>query len=138
MAEHIRNQVDISGFVIKIGRISAPEFMRTDLWLERSSNGSVFFDKILNGALCDPLFLQAEKKRVFISGQRFNGIPFLQVISKSFGNFGREVENNLISAFSCYNKGVVFKINIVDVQADAFADADPSAQEQGKEGIIAF
>ena len=30
------------------------------------------------------------------------------------------------------------KINIVDVQADAFADADPSAQEQGKEGIIAF
>jgi hypothetical protein len=32
MAEHIRNQLDVSGFTVKIRSVSASEFMRGDVF----------------------------------------------------------------------------------------------------------
>ena len=138
MAQHVRNQVNIPGFVIQICCIRAPELMGADLRFQRRRNRRVFFNQVLNGPLGDPFPLQAQEQRVLMSGQGFGLLSFFHIFRQGVRHFRGKVEHHLIAAFAGDDKGVVFKIDVVQVHSDAFADPDSGSEEQGKQRKIAF
>ena len=130
VAQHIRYKIDIAGFLVQIGGICAAKLVRTDLLFQRRCDSSVFFHQVLYSALGDPLPLQAEEKCVFMARKRFNLHPFIQVFAEGISDFRREVKHYLIAAFPCDQESVVFHIQVIQVDSDAFTDADSGTQEK--------
>ncbi len=130
VTQNIGNQVNISRFVIQICRIGAPQLMGTDSRLQRSCDGGVFLNQVLNSPLGNPAPLQAEEKGLLVPGQRLNLFAFRQVVGQSFCDFRREVENHLIPAFAGNQKGIVFQIHVPQIYADTLADPDAGPQKQ--------
>ena len=112
--------------------------MRTDPCFQRRRDSGVFFDKVLYSALCNSSALKTQKKRIFMSRNRFCFFSLLLIIRQRFSDFRREIQNHLISAFSGYDKCVVFQINIPDIHPDTFADPNTGAKKQRYNRIIAF
>ena len=73
-----------------------------------------------------------------MSGKRFDLLPLGQIILERIGNLIRQIQNDFLAAFAGDDKGVLLKIEIVDVQPDAFADADARAQKQRQHRQIAL
>ena len=138
MAQHVSNQIYIPGFIVQVSRIGTSQFMRADFRFQRCRHGGIFFDQVLDGTLCNPLALEAQEQRVLMSGQRFHVFPLFHIIRQGVGNFGGEIQHDLVAAFPGHDKSVVFEIHIRKVHPDAFADTDSGAEKQGKQGKITF
>lgn len=137
VSQHVRHQVNIAGLVVEVGGIGAPQLVGTDFRLQGRRYGGVFFDEILHGPLGDPPALQAQEQGVLMTGDGFDSVPFIHIVRQRFRHFGREVEDDLVSALPGYYEGVVFQVHVADIHADALADADPGAQEKGEDRIVA-
>ena len=80
MSQYVGNEINISGFTVKIGTEGAAELMRTDFFLERRSNRRIFFDHVFNGALRDPPPLNRQKEGVFMAGKRLDFLALRQIV----------------------------------------------------------
>ena len=119
MSEHIRHKVNISGFIVQVGSIGAPELVGTDPRFERGSHRGVFFDQVLHSPLGDPAALEAEEQGILVAGNRLNPVPFLHIFGQGFRNLGREVEHHLVSALPGNNESIVFQVHVPDIHTDA-------------------
>ena len=59
-----------------------------------------------------------------------------KIVFQHAGNFVREIEDNLSAAFARYQKAVHFEVDVIDVDADALADADSGAEKERQHGEI--
>ena len=137
VSQHIRDQVDIPGLPVKPGPVRAAKFMGRDLFQGRYDT-AVFSDQVLHSPDCDPPVLQGKKKRVLMTVFRDHGHPLLHVILQGAGYFPAKIYDRLITAFTMDFQGPVFEINILQVQADAFRNTDPGAQQKGQQGSIPY
>lgn len=76
--------------------------------------------------------LNRKKKSIFMARQSFDFFALDQIRFKRVCNFIRKVQNDLFAAFSGDDKGILFKVKIINVQAYTFADADAPFQETAK------
>ena len=54
VAQNIRYEVDVPGFPVEVGAVSASQFVRRDRF-DRIDDGSVLFDQVLDGTYAHPL-----------------------------------------------------------------------------------
>ena len=73
-----------------------------------------------------------------MAGQSFDFFALDQIRFKRVCNFIRKVQNDFFAAFSGDDKGILFKVKIINVQAYTFADANARSKKQRKHGDIAF
>ena len=134
MAQNIRDKVNITGFPVQIRTKGAPQFVRADLFFERRSNGGVFLDHVFDRTLRNAPALNGQKEGVLMAGERLNLPALFEIILERLCNLIRQVEDDILAAFSCDDKGVLLKIKVVDIQANAFADTNTRTQKQGQYG----
>ena len=121
-------QVNILCFVIQPGSVCAAQLMGTHAFFQGNRQGAIFFDHFLYGALGDAFALQRKEQGVLILRRcRFHGFALLQIICQRVGHFLRIIENDLVAALAGNQYAVGLKIQIVDIDAHTFADADARA-----------
>ena len=79
MAEYISHQINISGFPVEIGAVSASQLVRRDLF-QGSDDFRIFFYQVLYAANGHSLSLKGEKESIFVPFFRKNLFPFVQTI----------------------------------------------------------
>ena len=70
--------------------------------------------------------------------QRLDFLALGEIILERAGNLVGEIQYDLFAALARDDEGILLKIEIVDVQADAFADADARPEKQRQHGQIAL
>ena len=70
---------------------------------------------------------------MFMPGQGNNPFSLLQIIKQGFFHFLPKINNGFIPPFSADFYTIIFKIHILNIQADTFRDTDARSQKKGKQ-----
>ena len=126
MAQNIRYKINIAGLFVKSGTVSAPQFMRRNLFCSRDLR-SVLFYHIFHRFDIHAFPLGGIEECVFMAGDRCYGFSVFYIDTKSLRHFLPEVYDHFIAAFAEYLDSVVVEINIFDIQTYAFRNTDAGA-----------
>ena len=136
MTEDVGHEIDVARLAVKVGAERGAQFVRTQVFFQRRGLRGVLFDHLLHGAHGDAPVLQGEKERVFMSRQGRHRLAGAEIVLEDGRDFVGKVENRLTAAFARDHKAADIKIQIVDVNAYQFADADARAEKEREDGKI--
>jgi len=110
--------------------------MRRDFF-ERGNDFRILLYKILHGEYRDPSILHREEQRVFV-GRNFLILLLLCKVSRQrVSNFFRKIQDRFVTAFSCYNKRIIAKIDAFVIQADKLGNTYSGSQKERKYSDVA-
>ncbi len=137
MAENISDEINIAGFVVKRGAIRAAQLVWTDFSLERRGDCRVFLHEVFDCPLRNPPPLQRKEQRALVSRQNLDIFALRQIRLECVGDFVGIIQNHFLAALARDEHGVFFKVQVIDVQPDAFAHTDARAEQQRENGHVA-
>ena len=100
-------------------------------------------DADLKDEICDRFYKNLEfgtgglRSLIGAGSNRFN-IYTVRWAVQGICNFLWIIQNNLIAALACNKYSIVCKINICQIDSNAFAYSDAGSQKQHQDGIVAF
>ncbi len=130
VSQDICHQINISGFPVQIGTEGAAKLVWRD-FLEGGHIAGVFLDQIFHSTNGDAAILKGEKQRIFMTLQRNDQFPFLEISQERFPGFMRKLNDRIVSAFSVDSQTIVVKIQILQIDSHTFRNTNTGAQKQG-------
>lgn len=135
MAEDIRHEVDVAGFLIEVRAIGGAQLMRCDM-LRRCDGFRIFLYHVLDGADAHALHAEGEEEGVFMVGRRDLVLPPLDIRAERILDLVTEIDGDLLAALTMDVNAVVVEVDVVYIQAYAFRYTDASTEHQRHHSLI--
>ena len=136
MAEDVRDEVDVAGGAVEARAVGAAELVGRDV-LEGGHLLRVLLDQVLDSADGDAAVLQGEEEGVLVSVFRKDLLAFLEICLQRLPDLVAEIDDRVVAALAVDPDPVLAEIDVLQVQADALADADPGAEKKRQHRDVA-